>query len=63
MLRRDDDSVLRDALDLEARATEEDLEEASGGGDGEDWFEEGGCPESSKWRDEVQAIAEGMGRV
>ena len=26
--------------------TEEDLEEASGGGDREDWFEEGGCPES-----------------
>ena len=27
---------------------EEDLEEASGRGDTEDWFEEGGCPESSK---------------
>ena len=28
--------------------TEEDLEEASEGGDSKDWFEEGGCPESSK---------------
>ena len=28
--------------------TEKDLEEASAGGDREDWFEEGGCPESSK---------------
>ena len=27
--------------------TKEDLEEASGGGDREDWFEEeGGCPET-----------------
>ena len=26
--------------------TEEDLEEASGSGDREDWFEEGGCPET-----------------
>ena len=25
--------------------TEEDLEEASGRGGREDWFEEGGCPE------------------
>ena len=25
---------------------EEDLEEASGRGDREDWFEEGGCPET-----------------
>ena len=30
------------------RTTKEDLEEASGRGDREDWFEEGGCPESSK---------------
>ena len=28
--------------------TEEDLEEPSGRGDREDWFEEGGCPELSK---------------
>ena len=27
---------------------EEDLEEASGGGDREDWFEKGGCPELCK---------------
>ena len=53
MLRRDDDSVLRVALNLvasewqeKARTTEEDLEEASGRGDKEDWFEEGGCPET-----------------
>ena len=26
--------------------TEEDLEEASGRGDREDWFKEGGCPET-----------------
>ena len=25
--------------------TEDDLKEARGGGDREDWFEEGGCPE------------------
>ena len=51
VLRSNDDSVLKVALDLEvsgkekARITEEDLEEASG--DREDWFE-GGCPEMSK---------------
>ena len=28
--------------------TKEDLEEASGGGDREDWFEEEGHPESNK---------------
>ena len=39
--------------------TEEDLEKASGRGDREDWFEEGGCPELSEWRDGVQAT-EGM---
>ena len=27
------------------RTTEENLEEESGGGDREDWFEEGGCSE------------------
>ena len=53
LLKRDDESVLRDALDLEesgkkkARTTKENLEEASGRGDMEDWFEEK-CPESSK---------------
>ena len=52
VLRRDDDSVLRVALESwsdwqeKARTTEEDLEEASGRGDREDWFEEGGCPET-----------------
>ena len=29
-----------------ARTTEEDLEEASGIGDRENWFEGGGCPET-----------------
>ena len=52
MLRRDDDSVLRVGLDLEVsgkrkrRTTKKDLEETSGRGDREDWFEEGGCPET-----------------
>ena len=41
--------------------TEEDLEEASGRGNREDWFEEGGCLRRDKWRDGVRAIAEGMG--
>ena len=31
-----------------ARESEEDVEEASRGGYKADWFEEGGCPESSK---------------
>ena len=30
-----------------ARESEDDLEEASGGGDRKDWFEEGECLESS----------------
>ena len=34
-------------LQEKARTTEEDLEEASGRGNTEDWFE-GGCPKSSK---------------
>ena len=53
VLRRDDDSALRVGLNLEVSGKrkrgrpEEDLEEASeGGGDREDWFEKGGCPES-----------------
>ena len=54
MLRRDDDIVIRVALDLKvsgkkkARTFEENREEASGGRDKEDWFEEGGCPELTK---------------
>ena len=32
----------------ESEDDEEDLEEANEGGDREDWFEEGGCSESSK---------------
>ena len=38
-----------------------DLEEASGRGDREDQFEEGDALRREKWRDRVQAIAEGMG--
>ena len=34
--------------DKKVRTTKEDLKEASGGKDREDWFKEGGCPESSK---------------
>ena len=30
------------------RTTEEDLEEASGRGDREDWFEEGECPKTGQ---------------
>ena len=41
--------------------TEKDLEEASGGRDRNDWFEEGDTLNRAKWRDGVQAIAEGMG--
>ena len=51
-LRRYDDSVLRVSLESEwqdkSRITAEDLEVASGRGDREDWFEEGGCPETSR---------------
>ena len=55
VIKRNDNSVLRIALDLapdlewqeKVRTTEEDLEEASGE-DREDWFEKGGCPELSK---------------
>ena len=52
VLRRDDDSVLRVALNLEVSGKrkrgrpKKDLEEASGRGDREDWFEEGGCSET-----------------
>ena len=47
VLSRDDNSVLRVALNLEVsgKRSEEDLEEASGRGDRKDWFEERGCPE------------------
>ena len=51
VLRRDDDSVLRVALDLkvarESEDHEKDLEEASGGGYRKDWFE-GRYPKSNK---------------
>ena len=47
VLRRDDDSILRVALDFEVSGKRKrgHLEEANGGGDREDWFE-GKCPES-----------------
>ena len=46
---RDDDDVLRFALDLEVRTTEEDLEEASKKEKTEKiGLKKGGCPESSK---------------
>ena len=76
VLRRDDDSALRVALDLEVsskrkqgRLEVEDLEEASGGRDREDWFEEGGCPESrqverwsaSNWRNGVNPAISAKG--
>ena len=59
VLRRNDGHVLRKALEFcegqeEARTTKEDVEDASGEGEKECWFGEGGCLESSKmesWRD------------
>ena len=62
VLRREDGHVLRKALEFEVkgkeevRTTKEDVEDASGEGEQECWFGEGGCLESSKmesgsWRD------------
>ena len=50
MLKRDDDSVLKVALNLEVsgKKSEDDQKrpgKAGGRGDREDWFEERGCPE------------------
>ena len=60
VLRRDDGHVLRKALEFEARTTEEDMENASGKGEQECWFEEGRYIESSEmesgsWRDCCQS--------
>ena len=63
VLRRDDGHVLRIALEFELkgkRTTEKDMENASGEGEQECWFEEGGCIELSKmesgsWRDCCQS--------
>ena len=50
-MRRDDDHILRVALDLEASGKRKRGQPrrrlGRSGGDREDWFE-GGCPESSK---------------
>ena len=54
VLRMDDGHVLRKALEIEVkgkeevRTTEEDMENASGEGKQECWFEKGGCIESSE---------------
>ena len=45
VLRRDDDSVLRVALNLEVSGKEK-RERPSRRGERKDWFEEGGCPET-----------------
>ena len=51
MQKRNDDSSLRVALDLEVsdkqRPTKEDLEKASRGGNRKDWFKDRRCLESS----------------
>ena len=58
VLRRDDGHVLRKALEFEgegqeeARTTKEDVEDASGKGEQECWFGEGGCLESSEMESE-----------
>ena len=52
VLRRDDDSVLRVVLNLEVSGKrkrgrpKKTWKKAGGRGDREDWFEEGGCPET-----------------
>ena len=59
VLRRDDGHVLRKAFEFEVKGkgtTKEDVEDASGEGEQECWFGEGGCHESSEmesgsWRD------------
>ena len=63
VFRKDDGHVLRKALEFvqsegqeEARTIKEDVEDASGEGEQECWFGEGGCLESSEmesgsWRD------------
>ena len=48
VLRRDDDDILREALQYEVagkrnRTIEENMEKANGGENWEDWFEEGRC--------------------
>ena len=59
MLRRDDDSVLRVALDLKVGG------KSRWGQPNKSWKkqvnDEGECPESSKVERRVRAIAEGMG--
>ena len=65
VLKRHDDSILMVALDLEVsgkrkRGGPKKAWKKQVKGDREDWFEKE-CSESSKLRDEVRAIAEGMG--
>ena len=65
VLRRDDDGVLRVALDLEVsgrgkRGPPRRIWGASGG-ERDDWFGEGGALGRDRWRDGVRAIAEGIG--
>ena len=58
MLKRENDSVLRVALDLavgakKARMSKEDLEEASRGGDSEDCSNDKDCPSRAVWSNGV----------
>ena len=43
--------------------TKENLEEASGGRNREDWFEEKNALNRARWRDIVRAIAEEIGCI
>ena len=45
----------------EARTTKEDVEDASGKGEQECWFEEGGAMNRARWRVEVGEIAVRVG--
>ena len=45
----------------EVRTTKEDVEDASGKGEQECWFEEGGAMNRARWRVEVGEIAVRVG--
>ena len=68
MLKRDDDSVLRVALDLEvsgerqekARMSKKDLKKTRGEGDKKIGLKNEDALDRAKWRDRVRTIAERM---
>ena len=61
VLRRDDDSVLRVALNLEVSGKRKRGRPGRSGKGDREWFEEGGCPELRQLEDGVQAITKEMG--